>query len=197
MEKLQIVFIGTLLFLVACAAGADGAIQGDESTEDDGVMDDVTAVPVLATLASTTVPEKPATPGETETAAAAVTTNAVVPVTVDLSQLTPAATAVDSTPQVIPAPGLPNPLTALVSQVSQHLAQRLEIDVSQVTLVQTQAVEWRDSSLGCPQPGMGYLTVITPGYLITLTAQAEEYFYHTDQRANFVLCGEDGRPLPG
>ena len=32
------------------------------------------------------------------------------------------------------------------------------------------AVDWRDSSLGCPKPGMAYLDVITPGHRVTLRA---------------------------
>lgn len=192
-----------LLLLAACtAAGNEPAVESEAAESEE-----VTAVPTtIPTNTATTSPtavtpsaplslEKTATPAKTETPTATAQTGAVMPVTVDLSQLTPS-TAVATTPQVIPAPGLPNPLTALVNQVSQDLAQRLKIDISEVILVEAFAVDWSDGSLGCPQPGMGYLTVITPGYQITLLAQGEVYTYHTDQRRSFVLCGEDGRPVP-
>jgi hypothetical protein len=28
--------------------------------------------------------------------------------------------------------------------------------------------DWPDSSIGCPQPGMAYAQIITPGYILTL-----------------------------
>lgn len=202
--KRLIFLILIVLFLGACTTDGNAPVTEDEATG----SEEATAVP--ATIAATEIPAlapagadevppmttetpKPTTPDPTAT----TPPGAIVPVTVDLSQLTPPGTAVATTPQVIPAPGIPDPLVALVSQVSQDLAQRLNIDVSQVTLVEAMGVDWSDSSLGCPQPGMGYLMVITPGYQITLVAQGEEYTYHTDQRRYFVLCGADGHPLPG
>jgi hypothetical protein len=35
---------------------------------------------------------------------------------------------------------------------------------------------------------MMYAQVITPGYLIILAAEGQQYEYHTDQAANVVLC---------
>jgi hypothetical protein len=49
-------------------------------------------------------------------------------------------------------------------------------------------MEWSDASLGCPQEGMMYAQVITPGYLIVLEAQGQTFEYHTDQGTNVVLC---------
>jgi hypothetical protein len=40
------------------------------------------------------------------------------------------------------------------------------IDYKQVGIVSVAAVDFSDSSLGCPQPGMAYLQVITPGHKI-------------------------------
>ncbi|MBE7528544.1 MAG: hypothetical protein HND44_23755 [Chloroflexi bacterium] len=197
-----------LLLLAACTA------DGNEPAVESGTVESEEATAVPTTPTFTTIPtntattsptavtpsaplslEKTATPTKTELPTATAQTGAIMPVTVDLSQLTPV-TAVATTPQIIPAPGLPNPLTALINQVSQDLAQRLKIDVREVSLVEAFAVDWSDSSLGCPQPGMGYLTVITPGYQITLAAQGETYTYHTDHGRYFVLCGIDGRPVP-
>jgi hypothetical protein len=62
-----------------------------------------------------------------------------------------------------------------------------------VTLVASEATEWPDSGLGCPSPDALYLTVITPGYRITLEAEGQTYVYHTDRLENVVLC-VDGRP---
>jgi hypothetical protein len=70
----------------------------------------------------------------------------------------------------------------------QALAKDLGIDIGGVTLQKIEATEWRDSSLGCPQPGMNYLQVITPGYLIVLDAQGSSYEYHTDTGRRVVRC---------
>ncbi len=42
------------------------------------------------------------------------------------------------------------------------------IDPSQLTVTRAEPVTWPDSSLGCPQPGIQYLQVLTPGYRIEL-----------------------------
>jgi hypothetical protein len=76
----------------------------------------------------------------------------------------------------------------LVERAQQMLAKDLSIDVAAIKLARIEEVEWRDSSLGCPQPGMNYLQVITPGYRIVLEAQGRSYNYHTDQGRRIVRC---------
>jgi hypothetical protein len=76
----------------------------------------------------------------------------------------------------------------LVDRASQDLAQQLSLKAEDITLVGVEEVEWRNSSLGCPRPGMNYLQVITPGYRITLEAQGKRYEYHTDQSSRVVRC---------
>jgi len=49
------------------------------------------------------------------------------------------------------------------------------------------AVQWPDSSLGCPQKGVSYLQVITPGYLVSLTANGKIYTVHVGT-GNAVIC---------
>lgn len=43
-------------------------------------------------------------------------------------------------------------------------AAHLSVDVDELELVRIEPVEWRDSAIGCPDPGMSYLQVITPGH---------------------------------
>ena len=76
----------------------------------------------------------------------------------------------------------------IVVLARQQLATDLGISADAVTVVGVEAVEWSDSSLGCPKPDMNYLQVITPGYKITFEAQGTSYEYHTDQRATVVRC---------
>ncbi len=89
-------------------------------------------------------------------------------------------------------PALDPAVAALVEIARQDLAQTLGIAPESISVASVSAVEWRDSSVGCPQPGMNYLTVITPGYLILLEADGQTYEYHTDQ--NQVVTCEDPQP---
>jgi hypothetical protein len=76
-----------------------------------------------------------------------------------------------------------------VSNAVADLAARLGVPASDITIVSVEAVEWRDASLGCPQPGMAYAQVITPGYLIVLEAGGASYEYHAG-RSQAVLCAQ-------
>ena len=55
-----------------------------------------------------------------------------------------------------------------VERAIDDLANRKGEDPSQVIVESVENVEWRDSSLGCPQPGMMYAQVVTPGFRIVL-----------------------------
>jgi hypothetical protein len=97
----------------------------------------------------------------------------------------------------------PIPLTpglqGLIESARQDLARRLSIPLTQISLLEATEVEWADSSLGCPQPDMAYLQVITPGYRILLEANAREYEYHSNRDAYIVYCENpdpSGLPKP-
>lgn len=127
---------------------------------------------------------------------------AIVPVEVELSEVTPEAQLEDGegseSSEIVemPEPGRPNPQTAMVALARQDLAGRLEIDAREIEVVEVEELEWRDSSLGCPASDGNYLQVITSGFRITLQIEGESYDYHTDTGRTVVLCGPDGRPVP-
>ncbi len=90
----------------------------------------------------------------------------------------------------IPAdPGLQN----LIQLTTQDLANRLSVLPEEISLVEVTTMEWSDSSLGCPQEGMSYLQVITPGYRIVLQAKDQAFEYHTTRGSYFVYCAS---PVP-
>jgi hypothetical protein len=124
-----------------------------------------------------------------------------------------AQTALDASPAAKPAPtptNLPTELVEPISPISPispikgpamsskeeevlaaaiaDLAEQTGLAESDIRLVSMAAVEWNDASLGCPQEGFMYAQVITPGYLMFLEAGGQQYEYHSDQRANVVLC---------
>ncbi len=62
-------------------------------------------------------------------------------------------------------------------------------DPEALTLESWEAVTWRDSSLGCPQPDMMYLQVLTPGYRFVLSDREGNVVYvHTNQGTTAVVC---------
>ena len=91
------------------------------------------------------------------------------------------------------------PVEKFVGIAKNDLARSLGITVEQVELVNTQAVTWLNSALGCPAPGKMYAKGQVPGYRIDLSANGQEYTYHTDLNGNFVLCPaidqEEGLPI--
>jgi len=90
---------------------------------------------------------------------------------------------------VVPIPTPLDPaLQKLVAQAQADLEQRLAIPIGQVELVAVQSVTWPDASLGCPQPGMGYLQVQVDGLLIRLSAGSRLYEYHSGGSRPPFLC---------
>ena len=58
-----------------------------------------------------------------------------------------------------------------------------------IVLEAWESVMWRDSSLGCPEPGKVYLQVLTPGYRFVFQAGGATYEVHTDERGrSAVMC---------
>lgn len=187
MRKFTILFMIVSVMLVAAACSA-------AETEPAAPIPSPTAVgPALNTVAPTAT----AVPAATETPMSDFdqsenTPEPASPATVDLSKLTPSPPA-DATPQETPASGVPSSLESLVNDIKAHLAERLKIDAGEIEVVQIQEMIWNDSSLGCPEPGMNYMMVLTPGFRIVVSAQGEQYEYHTNQSGRFVLC-VGGRP---
>ena len=66
------------------------------------------------------------------------------------------------------------------------LASELGIPKDQVLVDTVRDVEWRDSSLGCPKPGVAYLSVITPGHRVTLRVDRQVHVVHEADNRAFV-----------
>jgi len=94
-----------------------------------------------------------------------------------------------------PIPVDPN-LQDLIQKAKEDLAKRLSLSSSQINLLDAQAVVWPDSSLGCPEEGMAYAQVLTPGYLIRLEVNNQELEYHAS-RKTIIYCENPSPPVPG
>jgi hypothetical protein len=68
------------------------------------------------------------------------------------------------------------------------LAERTGVDPAGIVVVGGGLVDWNDSSLGCPEPGMSYLQTITPGYRLVLAADGERHHYHGARDRPPALC---------
>lgn len=96
--------------------------------------------------------------------------------------------------QAAPSPGPETSMSISDSEqqaleaAQADLSDRLGLPEENIQPVSIEPVEWSDASLGCPQEGMMYAQVVTPGYLIILEAEGRQYEYHTDRKANLVLC---------
>jgi hypothetical protein len=76
----------------------------------------------------------------------------------------------------------------MIAKVKADLASRLGISEEEITVVSAEAKTWNDASLGCPEKGMMYAQVLTPGYRIILEVDGKQYDYRTDDMGHFKLC---------
>lgn len=118
-----------------------------------------------------------------------------LPITLEPIPL-PSREATPLTPPSIPMP--PSDLEAnLVKLAKLDLEQRFSIAPDEIKLIEVEEVVWRDSSLGCPQEGMMYLQVLTPGYLIVLHAGGKDYEYHAGMGMDVIYCEDPSPPYSG
>jgi hypothetical protein len=93
-------------------------------------------------------------------------------------------------------PTVPN-LQDLIEKAKDDLARRLSISMAHISLLEARDVVWPNSSLGCPQPGMLYADVLTPGFLILLSADNQEYEYHAGKGSDVFYCENPLPPVEG
>ncbi len=109
-----------------------------------------------------------------------------VAVAVFLAALVACAQDIRFTPGQGPAQPLTDVERGIVLLAFDTLAADLGIARERIEVDTIRAVEWRDSSLGCPKPGMAYLDVIKAGHKITLRAGGEIHVVHEAGNKAFV-----------
>lgn len=181
-----VVLTGILVFVLAACVPSSATNPGEEPLY----------TPEQAEEAGTSLP--PAEDGIIPTSVPQGTLPAITRESVEnLAPATIVPDAAISIPEdkiVTPPPPPPaNPDSKLtedefVQMAQEDLSQRLGIPSEEIELVSYEEVQWRDGSLGCPQPKMRYIQVITPGYRIQLTAQGQMYNYHGATNREPFLC---------
>lgn len=73
-----------------------------------------------------------------------------------------------------------------------RLARDLDCPATQIEVVAVEPVTWPNSALGCSEPGMMYMQVLTPGYRLRLRCNGEEHLLHTDRGRRVVRCLDGG-----
>ena len=79
---------------------------------------------------------------------------------------------------------------AVVARVRSLVGEKVGVSPEDLTLVSVEPVTWSDTSLGCPQPGMGYAQVLVPGWRVVFADPAgRQYDVHTaEDGETFVIC---------
>lgn len=86
------------------------------------------------------------------------------------------------------APNAPAGLEKMVETARLDLAERISVPVSAISLLQAGPVNWSNAGLGCPDPGMVYAEVITPGYQVILRSGDKQYEYHAGKDQLPIFC---------
>jgi hypothetical protein len=93
------------------------------------------------------------------------------------------------TPTGQPADQDPSAIARAV--VAEHTGTAAE----NVSIISVEAVEFSDSSLGCPDPNMAYLQVITAGHKVIAAYADKRYDVRLSGRHGFV-CQQRARKSP-
>lgn len=83
-----------------------------------------------------------------------------------------------------------------LERVIADASERSGLPRDRLEVTRAQAVQWRDGSLGCPEPGMMYTQAIVDGYWVELAATGQRFDYRLDGRGNFRLCQQPARESP-
>lgn len=75
-----------------------------------------------------------------------------------------------------------------INRAQADLAQRLNIEIDQITTQSAWALTWPNQALGCPRSNQAYPDQATEGVLITLLVDNTPYIYHGDLNNPPFLC---------
>lgn len=74
----------------------------------------------------------------------------------------------------------------LAELAAATLAEAIDVPLTRIKVESIRPVEWRDGSLGCPQPDQSYAQVLTPGHRILLRVDTRVYTVHEANGRAFV-----------
>ena len=87
-------------------------------------------------------------------------------------------------------------VNAITASAAAVLADELGIAPDAITVVSAEPAEYNDSCLGLGGPAESCLQAITPGWLVTLSANGQEYEVHTDATGQQARIAAEGSSAP-
>ncbi len=88
-------------------------------------------------------------------------------------------------PPTVPAP----PNAAFIAMAL--LVSALGAPASEFRVASFEETSWTDTGLGCPEPGVFYAQLFTPGWKVILARGTEMFEFHTDRQGNSIVnCTE-------
>ena len=129
-----------------------------------------------------------------------VTTTPAVEITPEATPAVTAAPTAEITPETTltatEAPAVASPVPGSVeAKVAQALSKKTGVDTSKLVLTAKDALDWPDSALGCPAPGMMYSQIVTPGFKLIYSDGAKTYEVHTDRSGNRAVLCQNKQPV--
>lgn len=83
------------------------------------------------------------------------------------------------------------PAAVEIAAAQKDLGARLRLEPASLVVERVETRQWPDTSLDCPQPGMTYAKIITPGYYILLRNGGDIYEYHADRLGRALYCSRN------
>lgn len=181
----SLIFAGTVIVLLVSGCGAATEIGSTSSTQlvANAEPDTTWSPGVDAGSASRPIEEQGTEPTEQSA------TTAEIPTTTASTPTTTPGEAPEM--QSTTVPGYDDQVTRALDD----LAARLGAEAALITVIASEAVTWRDGSIGCPQPGMSYTQALVPGRLIVLEHGGIRYNYHSGRSGEPFYCAIPEPPL--
>ncbi len=85
---------------------------------------------------------------------------------------------------------------AIIERLLDEVATSSGIARDDIILQRAEEATWGDTSLGCPQPNVGYMQRIVSGYWVVLHTGNEEYDYRIDHNGGHHRCTGSTRQAP-
>lgn len=154
-----------------------------------------------STIRKTNVLER-STPGRLLGALAVITLLLGACSALPAAEATPSPTA-PPTAQPTPTPTtVPTEAPAHLQPLLEHVGEVHDLTAEEITVQDSEKVEWRNSCLGAGYPGERCLQVLTTGYRVVLDTPSGTLEYHTDESGErFRLVsspsGIEGRAVAG
>ena len=144
---------------------------------------------LLVACGNATVPAGPVSDSNVTTTPALEITPAVT--TAPTAEITPGTTLTATGASAVASPVA----GSVEAKVAQALSKKTGVDTSKLVLTTKDALDWPDSALGCPAPGMMYSQIVTSGFKLIYSDGAKTYEVHTDRSGNRAVLCQNKQPV--